>query len=103
MTASAPRAKRHATTRERAASPSREADAGGFAATGSCPEHHAIGAATARDHSDEFRVIAAQQVIDLFLDEESQHLAMLIDFIGKPVSLQVESNLSQEQYDIVLM
>ena len=50
----------------------------------------------------EFRVIAAQQVIDLFLDE-SQHLAMLIDFIGKPVSLQVESNLSQEQYDIVLM
>ncbi|KVE39216.1 ribonuclease G [Burkholderia sp. TSV86] len=51
----------------------------------------------------EFRVIASQQVIDLFLDEESQHLAMLIDFIGKPVSLQVESNLSQEQYDIVLM
>jgi ribonuclease G len=28
---------------------------------------------------------------------------MLMDFIGKPVSLQVESNLSQEQYDIVLM
>ncbi|HTH75964.1 MAG TPA: ribonuclease E/G, partial [Trinickia sp.] len=51
----------------------------------------------------EFRVVASQQVIDLFLDEESQHLAMLIDFIGKPVSLQVESNLSQEQYDIVLM
>src|SRR6201991_3201046 len=51
----------------------------------------------------EFRVVAAQQVIDLFLEEESQHLAMLIDFIGKPVSLQVESNLSQEQYDIVLM
>ena len=23
--------------------------------------------------------------------------------VGKPVSLQVESNLSQEQYDIVLM
>jgi ribonuclease G len=51
----------------------------------------------------EFRVIAAQQVIDLFLDEESQHLAMLCDFIGKPVSLQVESHLHQEQYDIVLM
>jgi ribonuclease G len=48
-------------------------------------------------------VVASQEVIDLFLDEESQHLAMLIDFIGKPVSLQVESNLSQEQYDIVLM
>jgi ribonuclease G len=51
----------------------------------------------------EFRVVASQQVIDLFLEEESQHLAMLCDFIGKPVSLQVESNISQEQYDIVLM
>jgi len=51
----------------------------------------------------EFRVVAAQAVIDLFLEEESQHLAMLCDFIGKPISLQVESNLSQEQYDIVLM
>jgi ribonuclease G len=48
-------------------------------------------------------VVASQEVIDLLLDEESQNLAMLIDFIGKPVSLQVESNLSQEQYDIVLM
>jgi len=51
----------------------------------------------------EFRVIASQQVIDLFLDEESQHLAMLIDFIGKPVSLQVQSDYQQEQYDIILM
>jgi len=51
----------------------------------------------------EFRVVASQQVVDLFLEEESQHLAMLIDFIGKPVSLQVESHLSQEQYDIMLM
>ena len=51
----------------------------------------------------EFRVVASQTVIDLFLEEESQHLAMLCDFIGKPVSLQVENNLSQEQYDIVLM
>ena len=48
-------------------------------------------------------MLAAQAVIDLFLDEESQRLAMLEDFIGKPVSLQVESNYSQEQYDIVLM
>jgi ribonuclease G len=51
----------------------------------------------------EFRIVASQNVIDLFLEEESQHLAMLCDFIGKPISLQVESNLSQEQYDIVLM
>jgi ribonuclease G len=39
----------------------------------------------------------------MFLDEESQSLAMLSDFIGKPVSLQVESIYSQEQFDIVLM
>ncbi len=41
----------------------------------------------------EFRVLAAPAVIDLFLDEESQSLAMLSDFIGKPISLQAESRL----------
>ena len=51
----------------------------------------------------EFRILASQQVIDMFLDEESQSLAMLSDFIGKPVSLQVESQYNQEQFDIVLM
>ena len=51
----------------------------------------------------EFRIIASHSVIDLFLDEESQSLAMLIDFIGKPVSLSVEGSYSQEQYDIVLI
>jgi ribonuclease G len=51
----------------------------------------------------EFRILASQQVIDMFLDEESQSLAMLSDFIGKPVSLQVESAYNQEQFDIVLM
>ena len=51
----------------------------------------------------ELRVLASQRVIDLFLDEESQNLAMLSDFIGKPVSLQVEPQYSQEEYDIVLM
>ena len=51
----------------------------------------------------EFRILADQKVIDMFLDEESQSLAMLGDFIGKPISLQVESVYTQEQYDIVLM
>ena len=51
----------------------------------------------------EFRILASQQVIDMFLDEESQALAMLSDFIGKPVSLQVESAYNQERYDIILM
>jgi len=51
----------------------------------------------------EYRILASQKVVDLFLDEESQSLAQLADFIGKPISLQVESVYSQEQYDIVLM
>ncbi|MFZ2161437.1 MAG: ribonuclease G [Sideroxyarcus sp.] len=51
----------------------------------------------------EFRILGSQQVVDLFLDEESQSLALLSDFIGKPVSLQVETLYSQEQYDVILM
>ena len=37
------------------------------------------------------------------LDEESQSLAMLEEFISKPISLQVETIYTQEQYDIVLV
>lgn len=51
----------------------------------------------------EFRILASQAIVDLFLEEESPHLAMLGDFIGKPISLEVESQYSQEQYDIVLI
>ena len=51
----------------------------------------------------EFRVIASPQVVELFLDEESQHLAGLSDFIGKPISLQADNAMNQEQYDIVLL
>jgi ribonuclease G len=51
----------------------------------------------------EFRIIASAQVVDLFLDEESQSLAMLSDFIGKPISLHAETGYAQEQYDIVLL
>ena len=51
----------------------------------------------------EFRVIAAQPVIDLLLEDESASLAMLSDFIGKPVSVQVETGYTQEQFDIVLL
>ena len=51
----------------------------------------------------EFRVVASPRVVELFLDEESQHLAGLSDFIGKPISLQAESAVGQEQYDIVLL
>ena len=51
----------------------------------------------------EYRILASQKVIDLFLDEESQSMAQLGDFIGKPISLQVETQYSQEIYDVVLM
>lgn len=54
-------------------------------------------------HPREFRVVAAPQVVELLLDEESTHLAGLSDFIGKPISLQAESCMGQEQYDIVLL
>jgi ribonuclease G len=51
----------------------------------------------------EFRILASQEVVDMFLEEESQHLAMLGDFIGKKISLQVENTYHQEQYDVILM
>ena len=51
----------------------------------------------------EFRILASQSVIDRFLDEESQGLTMLEDFIKKPISLQVETAYTQEQFDVVLM
>ena len=51
----------------------------------------------------EFRVVASASVVEMLLDEESQHLAGLSDFIGKPISLQAEATGSPEQYDIVLM
>ncbi|MGQ0708569.1 MAG: ribonuclease G [Rhodoferax sp.] len=51
----------------------------------------------------EFRVVASPKVIELLLDEESQHLAGLSEFIGKPVSLLSEATMAQEQYDIVLL
>ena len=51
----------------------------------------------------EFRVLASSRVIDLFMDEESQHLAGLSEFIGKPISLQAQAHLPQESYDIILL
>ncbi|MGH8669354.1 MAG: ribonuclease G [Burkholderiales bacterium] len=51
----------------------------------------------------EYRVLASQPVIDLFQEEESASVAMLSEFIGKPISMQLESSYSPEQFDIVLM
>jgi ribonuclease G len=51
----------------------------------------------------EFRVIASAGVVEMLLDEEGQHLAGLSEFIGKPISLQAETAMSPEQFDIVLL
>ena len=51
----------------------------------------------------EFRVVAAANVVEMLLDEESQHLAGLSDFIGKPIALTAEPANQTEHYDIVLL
>jgi ribonuclease G len=53
-------------------------------------------------HTRQIRILASQKVIDLFLDEESHSLASLCDFIGKEVRLQVQTEYSQENFDVVL-
>jgi ribonuclease G len=51
----------------------------------------------------EFRVLASPKVIDLLQEEESLHLAGLSEFIGKPISLQAEFGIGEEQFNIVLL
>ncbi len=48
-------------------------------------------------------VLASQSVVDLLLDEESTSVVELEDFVGKPIKFQVESDYTQEQFDVVLM
>jgi ribonuclease G len=48
-------------------------------------------------------VLASQEVVDTLVDEESTTFAELEEFIGKPITVQVESLYTQEQYDVVLM
>jgi len=50
-----------------------------------------------------FLVLASQEVVDLMIDEESAGVAELEAFIGKPIKFQIESQYSQELYDVVLM
>ncbi len=46
-------------------------------------------------------VLASQKVVDCLLDEESNSVAELEDFIAKPIRFQVETLYFQEQYDVV--
>ena len=59
--------------------------------------------ARAFNEAREFRILASQSVIDRFLEEEAPSLEMLSQFIGRRISMQVESSYTQEQFDIVLM
>jgi len=52
---------------------------------------------------EQLLVLASAEVIDRLLDEESQNLAELEQFIGKPIKLQAEALYTQEQYDVVLV
>jgi ribonuclease G len=53
--------------------------------------------------NDALMVLAAQDVVDRLLDEESANVADLADFIGKAISFRVEPTYAQEHFDIVLL
>ncbi len=53
--------------------------------------------------AEQLLVLAAQEVVDLLLEEESTSVAELEAFVGKPIRFQVESLYTQEQFDVVLM
>lgn len=53
--------------------------------------------------ADKLLVLASQEVVDLLLDEESNSVAELEEFIGKPIQFQAEILYVQENYDVVLM
>jgi ribonuclease G len=51
--------------------------------------------------AQQFMVLASSEVVDVMLEEESDSVAELETFIGKPVRFQVESMFTQEQFDVV--
>ncbi|WP_067519869.1 ribonuclease G [Endozoicomonas ascidiicola] len=52
---------------------------------------------------DGYMVLASEAVIDRLLEEESNNVADLGEFIKKPIRFQVESIYTQEQFDVVLV
>ncbi|HEV2112242.1 MAG TPA: ribonuclease G [Gammaproteobacteria bacterium] len=54
-----------------------------------------------QSQAEELRVLAAQEVVDLLLDEESADLAELQSQLGKSIRLQAEALYTQEQFDVV--
>ena len=53
--------------------------------------------------ADKLLVVASQGVVLRLHEDESDNVAELEAFIGRPIAFQVEALYSQEQYDIVLL
>ncbi len=51
----------------------------------------------------QYRVIAAHEVVELLTNAESGNVTDLERFIGKPIKVQVEPMYTQEQFDVVPM
>ena len=49
-----------------------------------------------------YTIVASPSVVDSLLDEEASSLADLQEFIDRPISLQVDTHLLQQDYEIVL-
>jgi ribonuclease G len=54
-------------------------------------------------NAKEFKVIASTDVVNMLMDEESQSLANLSDFIQKRVTLQADTQYGRESFDIIWM
>jgi len=54
-------------------------------------------------NAETLMVLAAQEVVDRLLDEESTTVADLEEFAGKTIQFRVEPIYSQEQFDIILL
>jgi ribonuclease G len=53
--------------------------------------------------ASQYLVIAAQEIVDRLMDEESANVAELEAFIGKPIKFQPELLYMREQFDVVMM
>jgi ribonuclease G len=53
--------------------------------------------------ASQYLVIAAQEIVERLMDEESASVAELETFIGKPIKFQAELLYMREQFDVVMM
>jgi ribonuclease G len=53
--------------------------------------------------ADKLLVLASRTVVDRLLEEESEQVTNLEQFLDTPIEIQVEPMYTQEQYDVVLM